>query len=156
MRPIETTLTKTRIEVIRDETALPEWLARDQLARFLHEVMKPYEDTLADIRSALSVVFDGEDSPGGFVVLGMGEDELLGAAVIHHTPWSGYVPENMLLFIGVRPEHRGRGLGRALIEEALANCEGDVKLHVEHDNPAKRLYERVGFTSKYAEMRYAR
>jgi len=118
--------------------------------------MAPYEDKLADIKSALSVIFDDTDHPGGFVVLGMEEDELLGAAVIHHTPWSGYVPENMLLFIGVRPEHRGQGLGRALIEEALAHCEGDVKLHVEYDNPAKRLYERLGFTSKYAEMRYTR
>ncbi|MDK2978441.1 MAG: hypothetical protein PWP52_1155, partial [Bacteroidales bacterium] len=29
----------------------------------------------------------------------------------------------------------------------------DVKLHVEYDNPAKRLYERLGMTTKYAEMR---
>jgi hypothetical protein len=25
---------------------------------------------------------------------------------------------------------------------------------VEYDNPAKRLYERVGMKTKYAEMRY--
>jgi [ribosomal protein S18]-alanine N-acetyltransferase len=157
VRPIiETTLTRTAIQVVRDEAALPEGLSRDRLARFLHEVMKPYEDTLADIKSALSIALEDENGPGGFAVLGMDEDELIGAAVILRTPWSGYVPENMLLFIGVEPQHRGQGLGRALIEEALDHCEGDVKLHVEYDNPAKRLYERVGFTSKYAEMRYTR
>jgi hypothetical protein len=27
---------------------------------------------------------------------------------------------------------------------------------VEYDNPAKRLYERMGFSTKYAEMRWQR
>lgn len=154
MIPIETVLTRTRNQVVRQETELPEWLTRDKLARFLHQVMKPYEDKLEDIKSALSFVFDDKRDLGGFVILATYGDELLGAAVIHYTPWSGYVPENMLLFIGVRPQYRGQGIGQALIEDTLAHCEGDVKLHVEYDNPAKRLYEREGFTSKYAEMRY--
>ncbi len=80
----------------------------------------------------------------------------MGAAVVHFTPWSGYVPENLLLFIAVSPASRGRGIGRALLDAVVAECEGDIKLHVEHDNPAKRLYERAGFTSKYAEMRLTR
>ncbi len=66
----------------------------------------------------------------------------------------GYVPENILLFVAVDPAHRNRGTGGWLIREALARCAGAVKLHVEYDNPAKRLYERLGFRSKYAEMRY--
>jgi [ribosomal protein S18]-alanine N-acetyltransferase len=152
--PIESILTDTNIKVIRNEAALPDWLTRDRLARFLHEVMKPYQDKLEDIKSALSIVFDDGDTPGGFVILATQGEELLGVSVIHHTPWSGYVPENMLLYIGVRPECRSQGIGRALIDDTLANCEGSVKLHVEYDNPAMRLYERVGFTSKYAEMRY--
>jgi ribosomal protein S18 acetylase RimI-like enzyme len=56
----------------------------------------------------------------------------------------------------VDPETRGRGIGGALIERCLAEADGDVKLHVDYDNPAKRLYERLGFTSKYAEMRWKR
>ncbi len=142
--------------MIQQETAFPQWLTRSGLARFLHESMKPYEDDLSDIERALAHVFERDANQGGFVVLATDEEEVLGAAVIHYTPWGGYVPENLLLFIAVRPEYRGQGLGRTLIEEALANCDGDMKLHVEHNNPAKRLYERVGFTSKYAEMRYER
>ena len=68
---------------------------------------------------------------------------------------SGYVPEHILLFVTVDPAARGRGIGGRLIRRSIAECPGDVKLHVEHDNPAKRLYERLGFTAKYAEMRYS-
>ena len=45
-------------------------------------------------------------------------------------------------------------LSKEIVEESFKHCDGDVKLHVEYDNPAKRLYERIGFTNKYAEMRY--
>jgi len=50
---------------------------------------------------------------------------------------------------------RGRGVGSALIQTGVQRCGGPVKLHVEYENPARRLYERLGFTSKYAEMRWS-
>jgi predicted GNAT family acetyltransferase len=41
------------------------------------------------------------------------------------------------------------------VRRAQALSGGDIKLHVEYDNPrATTLYERLGFTSKYAEMRW--
>jgi ribosomal protein S18 acetylase RimI-like enzyme len=50
--------------------------------------------------------------------------------------------------IGVRPYIRGRGVGEmllhALIGEAARRGVG-LCLNVRHDNPAQRLYERVGF-----------
>ena len=50
--------------------------------------------------------------------------------------------------IALMPEHRGGGLGTRLIRELFA--EGDatgrkVSIHVEIFNPARRLYERLGF-----------
>lgn len=50
--------------------------------------------------------------------------------------------------IALMPEHRGAGLGTRLIRELFA--EGDasgrkVSIHVEIFNPARRLYERLGF-----------
>jgi ribosomal protein S18 acetylase RimI-like enzyme len=66
----------------------------------------------------------------------------------------GYVPENFLLMVAVDPSTRGKGIGAQIINRSFELADGDVKLHVEYDNPAKRLYERLGMTSKYAEMRY--
>jgi RimJ/RimL family protein N-acetyltransferase len=50
--------------------------------------------------------------------------------------------------IALMPEHRGGGLGTRLLRDVLA--EGDasgrkVSIHVEIFNPARRLYERLGF-----------
>ena len=50
--------------------------------------------------------------------------------------------------IALLPEFRRRGIGRLLIEEILAEgwCTGKaVTIHIEHDNPARRLYDRLGF-----------
>ncbi len=52
------------------------------------------------------------------------------------------------IIIGVKPHSRGRGSGgmlvNALIAEASRHGVG-LCLNVRHDNPARRLYERVGF-----------
>jgi [ribosomal protein S18]-alanine N-acetyltransferase len=45
------------------------------------------------------------------------------------------------------------GIGKRLMDLAIEQTPGDIALHMEPDNPARRLYERLGFTSKYIEMR---
>lgn len=50
--------------------------------------------------------------------------------------------------IALLPEFRGRGIGRMLMEEVLEEGRATrkrVTIHVEHDNPARRLYDRLGF-----------
>ena len=56
--------------------------------------------------------------------------------------------EIRIVDIAIAPAHRGRGLGTRLFGELLA--EGDrlgkkTSIHVEVFNPARRLYERLGF-----------
>jgi [ribosomal protein S18]-alanine N-acetyltransferase len=144
------------IIMVDDRQELPEWLDEEGLVHFLHEYLKPFEDTVPDIRRGVSYAFGDGEGQDGFVVLGAMDERLVGALVMLRTNMQGYIPENLLLFVAVNSQMRGRGLGRQIIEAALERAEGDVKLHVEYDNPAKRLYERIGFTSKYAEMRYSK
>jgi len=56
--------------------------------------------------------------------------------------------EMRIMDIALLPEFRGRGIGRTLMEELLAEAKAaglPVGLHVEATNAAKRLYERLGF-----------
>ena len=48
---------------------------------------------------------------------------------------------------------RGQGIGKKLMRDTIQMANGNIALHVEPDNPARFLYEKVGFTSKYIEMR---
>lgn len=140
--------------ICRNRAQLEEHIDVEDLARFLHENLKPYEDPMEQILDGLGYALSEEPGKGGFVLLAELGDEPVGALVMLNTGMKGYIPESVLLFVAIRPEMRGKGLGGSIIKRALNEAEGDVKLHVEHDNPAKRLYERIGFTAKYAEMRY--
>jgi len=135
---------------------LPAWLKLDDLVGFLSTQMVPYQDTAPDVRRGLEYAFSDSEEKGGFAVLALHAEELLGAVVFLKTGMKGYVPDNLLLFVCVDPKTRGQGIGKRLIEKALSHCDGAVKLHVEPDNPARRLYERMGFENKYLEMRYQR
>jgi len=56
--------------------------------------------------------------------------------------------EIRLVDIALLPEHRGKGKGGAILGRILAEGEErgvPVSIHVESENPALRLYERLGF-----------
>jgi ribosomal-protein-alanine N-acetyltransferase len=121
---------------------------------FLYTHLDIYGDSKKDIGACIDYAMQKKCGKGGFVILAYHEKKLAGVLVMNKTGMSGFIPENILVYVAVDAEHRGKGFGKQIIEKAFAITEGNVKLHVEYDNPAKRLYERVGFKSKYAEMRY--
>lgn len=56
--------------------------------------------------------------------------------------------EIRLMDIALVPARRNAGLGTALLQRLLAEARGSgsrITLHVEPDNPAQRLYHRLGF-----------
>lgn len=132
---------------------------RDRLepvARFLHDHLGRYGDPIDQIRTCLRRASGDGPTDGGTVTLAEADGEIVGAVVTNDTHMSGYTPENLLVYIATHENHRGRGIGRALMERALAAVDGAVALHVEPDNPAAKLYASLGFTQKYLEMRWER
>ena len=143
-----------RIHEIRKTEDLSPFMTLKELVHFLNQNMRPYQDEFRDIQRGLEYAFSREPGKGGFVLLAESYGMPVGVLVMLNTGMGGYVPENLLLFVSVHETSRNAGIGSALVCHALKLCKGDIKLHVEYHNPAKRLYEKLGFTSKYAEMRY--
>jgi GNAT superfamily N-acetyltransferase len=127
---------------------------KEEFINFLHQHLGQYGDTKEDIERAINYALGGEEGRGGFVTAGYIDDQLVGCVVINDTAMEGYIPQHMLVYIAVHKDFRGRGLGKQLIKKIVELCSGNIALHVEYDNPARLLYRRLGFKSKYAEMRY--
>lgn len=56
--------------------------------------------------------------------------------------------EIRLVDIALLPEYRATGIGGALLSALIAEATSanlPLRIHVEHHNPARRLYERLGF-----------
>jgi ribosomal protein S18 acetylase RimI-like enzyme len=147
--------TTPKIEIAYlDSVNPPTLLQENELVDFLFAHLEAYGDPKAHIRAAIEYACSSHKGKGGFVVTGRVNGKMAGVVVINQTGMSGYIPENILVYIAVDSEMRGLGLGRKLMEKALSMAKGDVALHVEPENPAKFLYEKLGFTNKYLEMRY--
>ena len=60
----------------------------------------------------------------------------------------GEIDEHRMIDIALLPEHRGAGIGGAIMRDILdeaAKAAKKVRIHVEVNNPAMRLYQRLGF-----------
>lgn len=128
-------------------------IQRNEIAAFLHQHLDEYGDELEDISKCIDYALNTGVTPGGFIVTAREGEELVGAVVMNKTGMDGYIPEYILVYIAMHNEHRGKGIGKQLMQHAIQQADGDIALHVEPNNPALHLYEKLGFTNKYLEMR---
>lgn len=147
--------TKPKIEITYlNAINTPTFLQEKEVVDFLFKHLEKYGDPKPHIQMAIDYACSGHKGKGGFVVVGRLKGEIVGAVVINQTGMTGYIPENILVYIAVDGAVRGMGIGKQLMDKTISLAKGDIALHVEPDNPAKKLYERLGFTNKYLEMRF--
>ncbi|MBN2682474.1 MAG: GNAT family N-acetyltransferase [Bacteroidales bacterium] len=134
-------------------------IEKDKIVEFLFEHLDQYGDKKEDIARCLdyavkkTTYLPDAVAMGGFIITAEEEKEIIGSVVINKTGMKGYIPENILVYIAMHKKARGKGIGKALMQKAIDLADGDIALHVEKDNPARFLYEKLGFTNPYLEMR---
>jgi GNAT superfamily N-acetyltransferase len=119
---------------------------------------------LATAEAALRSYFDGSVI-GPWLAFASAEarssgGEVVGGIVIARMPPHDTNPGGpWITDVFVEPSHHGAGIGRALLASAIARLaeagEDALWLAVQVDNPARRLYERVGFTTDSSWTRFA-
>lgn len=139
-----------------DALERPSELQKREIVDFLHEHLQEYGDPKEHILKCLNFAVKETTSFGGFVIVSYDKQTVTGAVIVNRTGMGGYIPENILVYIATHQDYRGQGIGKKLMEETLSFAKGDIALHVEHNNPAKKLYEKFGFTNPYLEMRLKR
>ncbi len=127
---------------------------KNEIIHFLYEHLENFGDSKEDIEKCLNYALQEIESFGGFILQSKDERTINSVVVINKTGMNGYIPENILVYIATHKDYRGKGIGKMMVKKVIELVEGNIALHVEPDNPAKFLYEKIGFTNKYLEMRY--
>jgi len=143
-------MTETRLF---DPLNKPTDAEKSEIVNFLFENLEEYGDPKKDIEKAINYSLKEFTSFGGFILCLYAGSQIKGAVVINHTGMGGYIPENILVYVAVNKHHRGEGLGKKIMKQAIEHATGNIALHVEANNPPKFLYELMGFTNPYLEMR---
>ena len=131
----------------------PDQNEKEIILDFLFKNLEQYGDPKQDIEKCMNYALNETPSFGGFIVTASIENNIAGAVIVNQTGMKDYIPENILVYIATDANQRGKGIGKALMQHAIDNAQGNIALHVEPDNPAIKLYEKLGFTNKYLEMR---
>jgi GNAT superfamily N-acetyltransferase len=131
-------------------------IQKEALADFLVKELGEFGDPKKEVMKCLDYAMEIKKGPGGLVIVSGNFPEIDAALVINHTGMSGYIPEHILVYFAVSENLRGKGLGKSMMEFLLTKIKGGIALHVEPNNPAIKLYQKLGFSSKYLEMRLAR
>jgi ribosomal protein S18 acetylase RimI-like enzyme len=116
----------TRVE----ELAPVPWTAAQKEAFLRMQFRAQSEDYAANYPDAAFLVLLVEGTPAGRLYVDRRNDEV------------------RIIDIALLPEHRGAGIGGALLRGLLAEAAAagkPVRIHVERMNPALRLYDRLGF-----------
>src|SRR5690606_17502737 len=100
---------------------------KHQIASFLHQHLEKYGDPLPSIEKAIDYAL-GLNSIGGHVFVSTSQGEIIGAVVINKTGMNDYIPANILVYIAIHKDHRGKGIGKDLMKIVIESIEGDIAL----------------------------
>ena len=95
-------------------------LEKRRIVNFLYEHLDEYGDTKTSISNAIDYALNPYPMAGGFILIAEEKGKILGIVVMNQTGMKGYIPENILVYIAVHGEYRGKGIGKKLMNESYA------------------------------------
>jgi threonine synthase len=110
--------------------------------------LNEFTDPLCEIQEAYA---NAEEK--GYVIAAFNNNEICGLGIIVRMEFNHFLTKYHLGYIATSDSVEGSGIATMIINEAVELTEGDISLHVEHNNVgAIKLYEKMGFNDHYARM----
>lgn len=126
---------------------------KSPLINFIRENSENKEVSSQMVREAVDYAIKEIPSFGGFILTASDEGQTVGAIVVNKTGLNGGNPKHRVIYLAIKEEYRQKGIGSDLIKKAVHFAKGDISLRVAHNSEAIKLYESLGFETKYVEMR---
>ena len=95
-------------------------ISRNDIIDFLYTHLDRFRDEKVSIGKCIDYAFKKNGGTGGFVLTGHYDGRLVGVVVMNETGMEGFIPENILVYIAVDANIRGKGIGKQLINEAIS------------------------------------
>ncbi len=149
-----TSLDDIHFMLLRSENDLPDWLDASTIIQFLEEHMAPYNDPHELLREAIDYSLSMDPEGTGFIITAAIRDKLVGSLVCVRMNTTGFIPENILVYLCVHRQYRRQGIGRFLLQQAIENTDGNIKIHVNRSNPAVTFLTKHGFANELLDLRY--
>ena len=124
-----------------------------RIVTFLHKHMQNKTADKDTILRSIDYVYSKNQGKGGFILLGVQDNEILGCVVINETGMAGYNAENILVYMAVDPRYRDLGLEKRLIEHAKKLAKGCISTFVEPSSATTDFYKKIGFQNRTVELR---
>jgi threonine synthase len=110
--------------------------------------LNEFTDPLCEIQEAYA-----NAAEKGYVIAAFNNNEICGLGIIVRMEFDHFLAKYHLGYIATSDRVEGSGIATMIINEAVELTEGDISLHVEHNNVgAIKLYEKMGFNDHYARM----
>lgn len=119
-------------------------------AIFLPKGVRPPPRSVVDLPELQIYIADFGTRPGDYCMVAEVEGTVVGAAWSRIMEDYGHIDDSTpSLAISLLPQHRGLGIGTQLIDSLLLLLRENgylrASLSVQRENPALRLYQRMGF-----------
>ena len=107
------------------------------------------------VREAIEYAIKHKPSFGGFVLSVRQDRQIIAAVIVNRTGMEGYNAKNLFVYVTFHKDYRNDETTiDYVMKSAIKHADGEIALHVEHDNPALQFYKKLGFREQYLELRF--
>jgi predicted acetyltransferase len=145
-----------KFKIIKKENDFTRELTREDFVNFTYTHLRRFGDSKKLINKSIDYAFTKTRLRGGFLIVALLDDIIVGSFVLNKTGMADFVPENLIVYLAVHIKYFNKGIGEGLINKAFNLTKGSFKLHINTDNPEIEFYKQIGFIPMYYELRFIR